>query len=138
LILGAIPAWAVLGEVESSVSADQQLLRGQIRDEVHPGYRLYQITDAHGAVIREYVSPAGKIFGVSWQGPYPPNMQQLLGSYFPYLQEYVQAQTGRHGGPLIIQRGDFVFSSGGHMRWSHGRAYLPNLLPTRLSQGVVQ
>ena len=138
LILGTIPAWAVLGEMESSVSADQQFLQGQIRDEVHPGYRLHQITDAHGAVVREYVSPAGKVFGVSWQGPYPPDMQQLLGSYFPYLQQYAQAQTGRHGGPLIIQRGDFVFSSGGHMRWSHGRAYLPNLLPTHLSQGVVQ
>ena len=50
LILGAAPAWAALGEPESSVSADGQVLRGQIRDEVHEGYRLHQITDANGAV----------------------------------------------------------------------------------------
>jgi hypothetical protein len=138
LILGAAPGWAVLGEPESSVSVDRQFLRGQIRDEVHPGYRLHQITDAQGGVVREYVSPAGKVFGVSWQGPFVPNMQQLLGTYFTYLQQYAKSQTGRHGGPLIIQRDNFVFTSGGHMRWYHGHAYLPSLLPTSLSPEVVQ
>jgi len=138
LILGSAPGWAALGEPESSVSADQRILRGQIRAEVHEGYRLHQITDASGSVVREYVSPEGKVFGVSWQGPSVPNMQQLLGSYFTYLQQYAQAQTGRHGGPLIIQNDNFVFISGGHMRWRHGRAYVPSLLPTNLSPGVVQ
>ena len=138
LILGAAPAWAALGELESSVSADRQFLRGQIRVEVHPGYRLHEITGAHGGVVREYVSPAGKVFGVSWQGPFVPNMQQLLGSYFTYLQQHAQAQTGRQGGPLLIQNEDFVFTNGGHMRWYHGRAYVPSLLPTNLSPEVVQ
>ena len=138
LSLGAAPGWAALGEPESSVSADRQFLRGQIRDEVHESYRLHQITDASGGVVREYVSPAGKVFGVSWQGPFAPNMQQLLGAYFPYLQQYAQAQTARHGGPLIIQKDSFVFTSGGHMRWRHGRAYVPSLLPTNLAPEVVQ
>ena len=138
LILGASPAWAVLGEPEASVNMDREFLQGQIRDEVHEGYRLHQITDSSGAVVREYVSPAGKVFGVSWQGPRVPNMQQLLGSYFTYLQQYAQSQTGRHGGPLIIQKNDFVFVNGGHMRWYHGRAYVPSLLPTNLSREVVQ
>jgi len=138
LLLGASPGWAALGEQESSVSADGQFLRGQIRREVREGYRLHQITDANGAVIREYVSPAGKVFGVSWQGPFVPNMQQLLGSYFTYLQQYAQAQTGRHGGPLIIQNDKFVFISGGHMRWHQGHAYAPGLLPANLSPEVVQ
>ena len=61
-----------------------------------------------------------------------------MGTYFTYLQQYAQAQTGRHGGPLIIQRDDFVFTSGGHMRWYHGHAYVPSLLPTNLSPEVVQ
>jgi hypothetical protein len=138
LILGAAPGWAALGELESSVSADGQFLRAQIREEVHPGYKLHQITDASGGVIREYVSPSGRVFGVSWQGPFVPNMQQLLGSYFTHLQQYAQAHTGRHGGPLIIKKDDFVFSSGGHMRSYHGRAYVPSLLPANLSPEVVQ
>jgi len=138
LMLGAPALIGALGEPESSVNADRQFLRGQVRAEVHQGYRLHQITDANGAVVREYVSPAGKVFGVSWQGPYMPNMQQLLGSYFRYLQEYAQAQTGRHGGPLIIHKDNFVFTSGGHMRSYRGRAYVPSLLPTTLSPEVVQ
>ena len=138
LILGAAPVWAALGEPESSVSADRQFLQGEIRDEVHQGYRLHQITDSSGAVVREYVSPAGKVFGVSWQGAYAPSMQQLLGTYFTLLQQYAATQTGRHGGPLIIQKDDFVFSSAGHMRRSHGRAYVPSLLPTNVTPEVVQ
>ena len=127
LSLGAAPGWAALGEPESSVSADRQMLRGQIREEVHEGYRLHQITDASGGVVREYVSPAGVVFGVSWQGPFVPNMQQLLGSYFTHLQQYAQAQSGRHGGPLMIQKDNFVFASGGHMGWRHGHACVPSL-----------
>lgn len=132
------PGWAALGEQESSVTADLQFLKGQIRDETHPGYRLHQITDASGGVVREYVSTGGKVFGVSWQGPFVPNMQQLLGAYYVYLQQYAQSQTSHHGGPLIIQRYDFVFSSAGHMGARRGRAYVPGLLPASLTPEVVQ
>jgi hypothetical protein len=138
LILAAAPGWATLGEAESSVGADRQFLRGQIRHEDHATYRLHEITDANGATVREYVSPAGKVFGVSWHGPYLPNMQQLLGTYFTHLQQYAQAQTSRHGGPLIIEKDNFVLVSGGHMRSYHGRAYVPNLLPSNVTAEVVQ
>jgi hypothetical protein len=138
LMLGAPTLFGALGEPESSVGADQQILRGQVREEVRQGYRLHQITEANGAIVREYVSPAGKVFGVSWQGPYVPMMKQLLGSYFTYLQQYAQAQTGRRGGPLVIQKDNFVFTSSGHMRSYRGRAYVPSLLPTNLSPEVVQ
>lgn len=138
LVLGAAPAWAVLGEPESSVNADAQTLRGQIHTEAHQAYQIHLITDPNGAVIREYVSPAGKVFGVSWQGPYIPNMQQLLGTYFIYLQRYAQAQTGRRGGPLAIQNNYFVFLSGGHMLARRGHAYVPSLLPGNVPPEVVQ
>ena len=137
-VVGVAPAWGVLGEAESSVSADRQFLRGQIKDEVHEGYRLHQIADSGGLVVREYVSAAGKVFGISWQGPFIPNMQQLLGSYFAHLQDYAHAQTARHGGPLIIQKGDLVFANSGHMRWYHGRAYVPSLVPANISPEVVR
>jgi hypothetical protein len=138
LTLGAVPAWAVLGESEATVNTDGQILSGQVRDEVQPGYRLHLITDASGTVVREYVTPAGKVFAVSWQGPFVPNMQQLLGNYFPQLQQHVQVQTGRRRGPLNLHNDDFIFSSSGHMRAYHGRAYVPSLLPTNVSPEVVQ
>lgn len=138
LVLGAGTGWAALGETEGSVTADGQFLRGQVRLEVHEAYRLHQITDPSGAIIREYVSPAGKVFGVAWQGPSVPAMQQLLGSYFTYLQQYAQSQTAHHGGPLIIQNDKFVFVGGGHMRWRHGYAYVPSLMPSGVTAEVVR
>jgi hypothetical protein len=138
LMLSAAPAWAVLGEMEASVNSDRQVIKGQIRDESYPLYRVYQITDAQGAVVREYVSLAGQVFAVSWQGSHLPNLQQLLGTYFTHLQQYAQAQTGRQGGPLILRKDDFVFSNAGRMRWSQGRAYVPSLLPAGLEPEVVQ
>ena len=138
LILVAAPAWAALGQTESSVNADGQFLSGQIRDEAREGYRLHLITDPSGTVVREYVSPAGIVFGISWQGPSVPNMQQLLGTYFTHLQQYAQAQTARRGGPLTIRKDGFVFASGGRMRSYRGRAYIPNLLPPGVFPEVVQ
>jgi hypothetical protein len=137
-ILAAAPAWAALGQLESTVNADGAFLHGQIRDEVHQGYRVHLITDPAGTVVREYVSSAGVVFGVAWQGPSIPNMRQLLGPYFTHLQQVAEAQTTHHGGPLTIQQNDFVFSSGGHMRAYHGRAYVPSLLPKPVASEVVQ
>jgi hypothetical protein len=138
LILAVSPAWAVLGQPESTVSQDAEFLHGQTRDEVHPGYRLHLITDPSGTVVREFVSPAGVVFGIAWQGPFLPSMQQILGTYFSHLQEYAQAQTGRRGGPVTIQKSNFVLVSGGRMRSYRGRAYVPNLLPAGVSAEVVQ
>ena len=138
LILSAVPAWAALGDVESSVNADMRMLRGQMRQEVHAGFRLHLITEPSGATIREYISPEGKVFGISWEGAFVPNMQQLLGTYFPYLQQYAQSQAGRHGGPLIIRRYDFVFSTSGHMGSYRGHAYVPSLVPANVTPEVVQ
>jgi hypothetical protein len=137
-VLGAVPSWAALGEYESSVSLDQQSMRGQLRSETRQGYKLHQITSANGAVVREYVSPDGKVFGISWQAPLAPNLQQLLGSYFTQVQRANPSQTRRRGGPWVVRTDDFVFVSGGHMRSFHGRAYVPSLLPKNVSAEVVR
>jgi len=140
LILGAVPAGAVLGEYESSVSLDQQSLRGQDRVTNAQGYTLHQITSPSGGVVSEYVSPQGKVFAVSWRAPLIPNFQQLLGSYVEEVQKaaQAQAQTRRRGAPLIVRSKDFVFVSGGHMRAFHGLAYVPSLLPENVSAEVVR
>ena len=137
LLMGALPAWAALGEYEGSVNLDQRVLRGQVREEVHSGYKLYQIITPQGAVIREYISPQGKVFAISWHAYFLPDLQQLLGSYFPRVQRAVQARTQR-GGPLPIQEADFVFLSGGRMMNFHGCAYVPALLPRNLTTEVVR
>jgi hypothetical protein len=138
LTLGAAPAWAVLGEFESSVSLDTQFMRGEDRVISAQGYRLHQITSPNGAVVTEYVTPEGKVFGVSWRAPFIPNMEQLLGSYATPVEKAARAQTRRRSGPLIVRASDFVFVSGGHMRAFHGSAYVPSLLPKNVSAEVVR
>lgn len=137
LLMAALPAWAALGEYEGSVNLDQRVLRGQVREEIHSGYKLHQIMTPEGAVIREYVSPAGKVFAISWHAPFLPALQQLLGSYFSRVQQAVQTKK-QHGGPLIIDTPDLVFFSGGRMMNFHGSAYVPALLPKNLTMEVVR
>jgi len=138
LALGAAPSWAVLGAYESSVSLDTQFMLGEDRVTSAQGNKFHQITSPTGAVVTEYISPEGKVFGISWRAPVIPNLEKLLGSYITPVQQAAQAQTRRRGGPFIVRASDLVFVSGGHMRGFHGSAYVPSLLPRNVSAEVVR
>lgn len=137
LLLGSTPGWAVLGEYENSVASDQQHMRAQLRETAHQGYSIKQLSSADGMTVREYVSSAGLVFGISWQGPTMPDLRQLLGSYFGQLQQAAQSRRQRRG-PLVVRTKDFVLESGGHMRSFRGRAYVPSLVPSGVPAEVVQ
>jgi hypothetical protein len=137
LVMGSIPAWAALGDDVSSVISDQNAMHGQIRKEVRAGYNLHQITTSDGSVVNEFVSPAGKVFGVSWQGHSMPDLQQLMGSYAPQLQQGPRTRVIPRRG-VTIQADDFVFSSFGRMRSFRGHAYVPSLVPGNVTAEVVQ
>jgi hypothetical protein len=136
LMMGTLPAWATLGEYEGSVTLDQQYIRGEDRQEVRQGYRLHQITAPDGSFVREYVTPEGKIFGVSWQGRSLPNLQQLLGSYMTNLQQAQKQTVPRRS--LVVRTDTFVFVSVGHLGTFQGHAYVPSLIPNNLRPEVVQ
>jgi Protein of unknown function (DUF2844) len=137
MLLASAPGWAVLGEYENSVTADQQRLHAQLQQTIRQGYSIKQLSAAGGRTVREYVSSAGLVFGVAWQGPTMPNLQQLTGSYFVQVKHAAQSRR-RRGGPFIIQAKDFVLVSGGHMRSFHGMAYVPSLLPAGVSAEVIR
>jgi hypothetical protein len=132
LWLAALPAWAALGEYESSIGLDQQALGGAARLESHAAYKLDQITAAHGVMMREFVSPDCKVFAVAWQSHSLPNLQPLLGSYLPQMQQAAQART-QHGGPLVLKRADLVLVSAGRMMGFYGYAYVPSLAPSNFT-----
>jgi len=139
VILGAAPLWAALGGYESSVNLDQQVLRGVDREEARQGYKLHQITSADGTVVKEFISPAGLVFEVAWQGSHMPNLQQLLGASMNDLLVALQSKTLRNArAPLIVRTDRLVFVSAGHMRSFHGYAYVPRLVPDKLNPEVAQ
>jgi Protein of unknown function (DUF2844) len=134
-----LPAWAGLGEDVSSVQADQAKMLGSLRSTQTQAYAVHQIQAANGTVVREYVS-GGKVFAVAWQGPWPPDMRQILASYFDQYQQAAQTQVSSRAGrrPMKIEQPGLVVQSGGHMRSFAGRAYIPEMLPPRVSAEAIQ
>jgi hypothetical protein len=125
-------ASASLGGDATTVQADQARLKGTLQNTPTNAYTVQEIKAPTGTVVREYLSPAGKIFAVVWQGPFLPDLCQLFGSYFEQFSQSAQklrSQRPRVRGPLLIQEPGLVVQSGGHMRAYFGRAYIPELVP---------
>ncbi len=137
VVLLAAPSWAALGESVDSVAADQQRLRGELSSTVGDGFSIHEIRATDGTVVREYSSPEGQVFAVSWRGPVVPDLAHLLGAHFAEFQRAVQSRVRRHG-PLVVRTGQLVVEMGGHMRAFRGRAYLPQAVPAAVSAAVVR
>jgi hypothetical protein len=129
-----LPALAALGGDISSVQQDKAQMKGTLKTTENDAYTVHEITAAGNTIVKEYVSPAGKVFAITWRGQFIPNMQQLLGTYFDQYASAAQAQRTAHRGraPLNIQQPGLVVESNGHMRSYSGRVYDPGKLP----QGV--
>lgn len=128
-------AFATLGGSLDSVQADRAHFKANIRITEGSVYTVHEFTTPSNVVVREYISPGGRVFGVSWRGPFIPDMQQLLGSYFQQYVMAAKAERERHVGrsPLNIQLPGLVVQTGGHMGAYFGRAYDPELLPAGAS-----
>jgi len=131
LLLLSLPAFAVLGGDTSTVRDDQARMMATRKVRETHTYAIHELTTATGIVIRQYVSPAGRVFGVSWSGAFMPDMSQLLGTYFSQFSGATRArsvvQPDRNH--LVIRARRLVLESTGHMRAYSGRAYDPALLP---------
>ena len=132
-------SWATLGDNAGSVLNDQAHMKGTLRSVDNRTYVLHEITMPSGAKVREYVSPAGAVFGVAWEGQFPPDFKQLFGPYYEQVQQAMAQQanaqqsgdqpTRRRRGPVVIETPGIVFLQSGHMRSFHGQAYIPQLVP---------
>ncbi len=127
-----LPVMAVLGDSAASVLSDQVHMKGILRSVDNRAYVMHEITSTTGTVVREFVSPAGVVFGVAWEGQFPPDLQQLLGPYYQQAQRAAAEQSRRGRAPVAIETPGLVMYETGHMRSFHGQAYVPQLLP----QGV--
>jgi hypothetical protein len=134
LILLLVPAgaFAALGGAASSVDADRVHVEGALMRIVrNDTYALHEIRSASGTMIREYVNSSNTVFAVAWDGPWLPDLRQVLGDHFDHYQAAMRgrlrARTGR--GQVTIDESGLVIQMSGHPRAFVGRAYLPSLLP---------
>jgi Protein of unknown function (DUF2844) len=102
-----------------------------------PGATVQTLTLPSGTVVREYVSTAGVVFAVSWQGPVLPPLKQLLGTDNFTQYTTAQSQGSGHGFAGVDLPG-LVVNSGGHMGAFFGRAWLPPSLPAGISVKDIQ
>jgi Protein of unknown function (DUF2844) len=129
-----LTARAALGDNAASVLTDQARMKGTLRSVDAHTYVMHEITAPTGTVVREYVSPAGAVFGVAWEGQFPPDLQHLLGPYYQQAQQAQKAtssaqQPRARRAPVVIETPGLVMYETGHMRSFHGQAYVPQLLP---------
>ncbi len=138
LMLGCcMPAAATLGEDASTVPLDQAKLEAALEVADAGGYAVHLLRLPSGTVVRQYVSPSGMVFAVSWQGPVLPDLQQILG---PYFAQYAAATKAQDIGPgsRRAEASGLVVQSSGHMRAFSGKAYLQQKLPRGVTAGDIQ
>jgi hypothetical protein len=162
--LASVPCFASLGGDLNSVLADQLQLQGSERVMQMGSYEIHEIqmqapqtetsrsptsqaptktgssAGAMATVVREYVSPEGTVFAVTWHGPFLPNMRQLLGVHFQQFVDAVKQESSSRRGrrPLQAVRSDFAVQMSGNARSHAGKAYLPGKLPASVQPEAVQ
>jgi len=129
MLLLPFPASASLGGDLTSVQTDQAKMQGSLRTSSNNSYTIHEIQASTGVAVKEYVSAAGKVFAVTWQGSFHPDLRQLLGTYFDQFAQAEQAQRAQRHGPVLIQQSGLVVQISGHMRSFLGKAYVPQMLP---------
>lgn len=139
-VLASGPARAALGGSFDTVSGDTSALRGQLRSTGFVDYDRHQISSGE-LVVNEYATRSGQVFAVTWHGPAPPNLQQLLGGYFERFKSAAaaahQANPGIHR-VFTLTQPDLVIRSAGRLRAFGGIAYLPALVPAGVSVDQLQ
>jgi hypothetical protein len=130
----SVPALAALGGDARSVEVDRAQLKGEVSVSTGAGFTVHEITLPTRTVIREYLSPAGTIFAVTWRGQVVPDLRQTLGSYYPAFRAAVDsAPRGPDHRHLSVEKPELVVHSSGRMRDHRGVVYVPALLPPGVS-----
>jgi hypothetical protein len=137
LTISSLPAAAELGGNMATVQADQKHLQGTRNVTSNAAYDVHEIKTATGATVREFVSPAGAVFAVAWQGSWKPDLQQIMGPYFAQYLQAIQAKRIKRG-PISLQINGLIVESGGHPRSFTGRAYLPQMMPQGITSAAIR
>jgi len=136
LLLGATPAWAALGGDPEPAAADQKHTYARMQIVKKPSYTVHELDAGTGTLVREYVGPDGKVFGVSWRGPFRPDLRELLGDSY---QTYLAANKPRMGrAPVNISLPGLYVHMSGRQRAFYGRAYLPPRVPQGVSTDEIR
>jgi Protein of unknown function (DUF2844) len=135
--VASLPALASLGAGADSIASDGLKIKGTVRVSSKDAYTVHEIQTPSGTLVREYLTPDGKVFAVAWRGPTVPDLAQILGDYFKQYSGAPRTHPADHKHFAIVQP-DFVLQSSGRMRAFQGRAYIPGLVPHDVAVTEIQ
>jgi hypothetical protein len=125
--------YAALGESGVSIARDRAALRSSLSTISMKGYDVQELRTESGATVREYVTSAGTVFALTWNGTQVPDLKLLLGAYFDRYMTAAQAhRTGHH--VLSVATPDLVMTVVKFQRKSSGRVYVPSLMPNGVTR----
>jgi hypothetical protein len=101
-------------------------------------YTVNSTTLTSGTTVREYVGADGTVFGVSWSGPFQPDLRNLLGDHFATMTAEAARQAHAGHSQLYVNRPDVTIESTGHMRAYAGRAWINAKLPAGFNVQDIQ
>ncbi len=124
---------SVIGACAGSTQQDKKVMEAvRATSTVRDGYTVEEIHYG-AAVMREYITPTGVVFGIDWKGMIHPDVTQLLGSFTDaYLEDLLQAPGQSKRLKIVVEAEEIVVRRWGQPADPHGRAYAPDLAP----QGV--
>jgi len=132
-------AEAALGGTSASIASDCTALSAVHRATTVRGAYTVQVLHSDSTTVREYVSSSGVVFAVAWSGRVHPDLTTLLGSYAGEYQAALQ-QTSRIRGlrRQQVQSDRIVVEKWGHMRNLQGKAYVPALIPSGVTNDEIK
>src|SRR6266404_4959498 len=126
-------AYAALGESSVSIARDRAALRSSLNTVSMKGYVVHELTTESGATVREYVTSAGTVFALTWNGTQVPDLKLLLSTYYDRYITAAQAhRTGHH--VLSIATPELVMTVVKFQRKSSGQVYVPSLMPSGVTR----
>ena len=129
-LLTSPPSRATLGGDLSTVKTDQAKLSAKLQVSPRDLLSVHEMKASTGTTVREFARPDGTVFAVTWEGPWRPDLRQLLGDYYADYQQAAKSRRPSYRGPISASTSWLVVEMGGHPRAFYGRAYAPDLVPS--------
>jgi len=139
----AAPCFASLGRASSAFAGSHAVHQARVLaagggTSSGAAYSVSTTTLASGTTVREYVGANGIVFAVAWNGPFLPDLRELLGQHFAAFTSESARLPKAGRGPVRVAQPDVTIESTGHMRAYAGRAWVNSLLPAGFDKDTIE
>ncbi|MGA2409883.1 MAG: DUF2844 domain-containing protein [Candidatus Binataceae bacterium] len=128
-------ASAAAADQPDSLPAASNVQSFVLRSSTGEKFTWREFTTDTNLKVREYVTPKGKVFGVAWQGPQPPDLHVLLSSFFGDWKAAAQSSRTQSIHHSEVRTSSLIVQMGGQMGFVTGRAWVPALVPQGVDAG---